>query len=65
MEDSTHYLLGLLVIIFGSGMIGYIIGFEAGSPINDITEIVWIESHEPIVMTAFNMECRLVPKRED
>ena len=44
--------------------IGFISGFDSGSPINDITEIVWIDSHVkdwgPSLTEEFNLECMLV-----
>ena len=47
--------------------VGYSAGLDHGSPINAITEIVWIDSHEKdwgkALEEGFNLMCRLVPSK--
>ncbi len=50
-------------LMVASCLLGLGIGFEEGSPIQNITEIVWIErTPEPLNMLLWDVECVLVAK---
>jgi len=56
-----------IVVMFGLGVsaafyAGLLVGIDHASPVFDITEIVQVEGREPLVMEAFSLECRLMPK---
>ena len=53
-----------LVIWSVLAWIGYVIGLEHGSPVEDVTEIVWLADHGlPINLgEAFDIRCEYIPQ---
>ena len=64
---TKHDWIGVFMICFATSLFGFAAGYVKGSPINNITEIVWIDSHEkdwgPALEEGFNLVCRLVPSK--
>ena len=64
IKPDWEGLIGTIVCVSCIALIGYSFGLSHGSPINDITEIVWIDSHEKdwgkALEEGFDLVCRLV-----
>ena len=64
-EDSKiAAAIGIVLCTVALFILGLYVGYQNGSPINDITEIVWVDSHVkdwgPSLTDGFNLECSLV-----
>ena len=63
MIDYIFGTTAIVLIVAGSIRIGFIFGVEAGSPTQDISEIVWVEQLPPeISLPAYDVVCEFVPR---